>query len=268
MPKRETRQQTLSGPTDIGAAPVDVEATLDALTRRYKRANGPGMQVLTLVGGQAESLLDRLPKSVRERLDGATRDALELAMAAADRSRDAVGDGPGWMTPALTAALGAAGGFGGLATSLAELPVTTTVLLRAIQAEAAAQGFDPSAPSVRFDCVEVFAAAGPMSRDDGADLGFLSARLTLSGASLQKLIAAVAPRLAAVLGQKLAAQAVPVLGAAAGAATNYAFTSYYQDMAAVHFGLRRLAIEADRPHADLVDAFRDRLANPRLHEAS
>jgi len=43
------------------------------------------------------------------------------------------------------------------------------------------------------------------------------------------------------MGQKLAAQAVPVLGAVAGAATNYAYTSYYQDMAHVHFGLRRLA---------------------------
>ena len=47
-----------------------------------------------------------------------------------------------------------------------------------------------------------------------------------------------------VLGQKLAAQSVPVLGAVAGAATNYAYTSYYQEMAHVHFRLRRLAIEA------------------------
>ena len=32
-----------------------------------------------------------------------------------------------------------------------------------------------------------------------------------------------------------------MLGAAAGAATNYAYTSYYQQMAHVHFGLRKLA---------------------------
>ena len=63
-----------------------------------------------------------------------------------------------------------------------------------------------------------------------------------------------------VLSQKLAAQTVPVLGAVAGAATNYAYTSYYRDMAHVHFGLRRLAIEADRDHADLVAALRRRLA--------
>jgi uncharacterized protein (DUF697 family) len=93
--------------------------------------------------------------------------------------------------------------------------------------------------------VQVFAAAGPLAEDDGADIAFLSARVALSGAAMHSLVARVAPKLAVVLGQKLAAQTVPVLGAVAGAATNYAYTSYYQDMAQVHFGLRKLAIEAD-----------------------
>ena len=60
--------------------------------------------------------------------------------------------------------MGAAGGFGGLPTALAELPVTTAVLLRAIQGAAAAEGFDPASESVRFDCVEVFSAAGPLAQ--------------------------------------------------------------------------------------------------------
>ena len=72
------------------------------------------------------------------------------------------------MRPALATALGAAGGAGGLPGALAELPVTTTVLLRAIQDEARRQGFDPAAQNVQFDCVRVFAAAGPLARDDGA----------------------------------------------------------------------------------------------------
>ncbi|MEP1520561.1 MAG: EcsC family protein, partial [Ascidiaceihabitans sp.] len=66
-------------------------------------------------------------------------------------------------------------------------------------------------------------------------------------------------RLAVVLGQKLAAQAVPVLGAVAGAATNYAYTSYYTDIAHVHFGLRKLAIEADCTHEELVEKLRARM---------
>ena len=71
-------------------------------------------------------------------------------------------------------------------------------------------------------------------------MAFLSARVTLTGGAIHGLIARIAPRLATVLGQKLAAQAVPVIGALAGAATNYAFTSYYQEMARVYFGPARL----------------------------
>lgn len=47
-----------------------------------------------------------------------------------------------------------------------------------------------------------------------------------------------------------------MLGAVAGAATNYAYTSYYEDMAHVHFGLRKLAIDADVPHEELVERLR------------
>jgi uncharacterized protein (DUF697 family) len=76
---------------------------------------------------------------------------------------------------------------------------------------------------------------------------------------MQSLIAKVAPRLAVVMGQKLAAQAVPVLGAVAGAATNYAYTSYYEDMAHIHFGLRKLAIDADVPHDELVQRLKEKM---------
>jgi uncharacterized protein (DUF697 family) len=88
----------------------------------------------------------------------------------------------------------------------------------------------------------------------------------MTGAALQSLIAKVAPRLATVLGQKLAAQTVPVLGAVAGAATNYAFTSYYQEMAHVHFRLRKVAIEADVPHDELIEGLQERVGKPRIRE--
>ncbi len=65
-----------------------------------------------------------------------------------------------------------------------------------------------------------------------------------------------------VLGQKLAAQTVPVLGAVAGATTNCVYSGYYQEMARVHFGLRRLAVAADQPHEDLLEGLRDRLLDP------
>lgn len=231
--------------------PLDVEAELEKIAQRYRQAGGVGISVLNMIGGQAESLLDRLPASVREQLETATVRALDHAMTAAHKSRDHVPDQASWLNSAASAAMGAIGGAGGLPTALAELPVTTTLLLRVIEGVAVEHGFDPDLESVRFDCVQVFASAGPLADDDGSDLAFLTARLALSGKAVQAIIHKVAPKLAVVMGQKLAAQTVPVLGAVTGAATNFAYTSYYQDMAHVHFGLRRLAIEGDVPSEEL-----------------
>lgn len=240
-------------------APVDAEAELDRLAARYVAAGGPGLRLLTALGTSAEGLLDRLPPPLRGGLEAATERALGLSMRAAQGSRRAVPDQAAWVNTAVTTAMGAAGGFAGLPGALVELPATTTVLLRAIQGAAARRGFDPAAENVQFDCIRVFAAAGPLSADDGTDLSFLSLRLTVTGATVQRLIASVTPRLAAVLGQKLAAQAVPVLGAVAGAGTNYVYTRYYQQMADVHFGLRRLAVDADIPQPELVARLAARL---------
>lgn len=244
-----------------------IEARLKKLAERHRRAGNVGIQLLNMVGGQAETLLSRLPGPVRERLDDSTERALRLAMDGANRSRGVVSDSPGWLNRAVTTAMGAAGGMGGLPTALAELPVTTTVLLRAIQDVAVEHGFDPDEPGVQYDCIQVFAAAGPLDHDDGSDLAFLSTRVAVTGPTVQALIARVAPRLATVLGQKLAAQAVPVLGAAAGAATNYAYTSYYQQMAHVHFGLRRLAIDAGRDHDAMLEEFRSLVELPNVRRA-
>ena len=238
---------------------VDTQAELDALARRYQQAGGVGIDLLNALGMQAEGLLAQLPKGARDGLQSATETALAHAMTAAHTSRAVVPDQASWLNSAVSAAMGAAGGFGGLPTALAELPVTTTLLLRVIEGVAESHGFDVTSESVRFDCVQVFSAGGPLAQDDGADLAFLSARTALSGAAMQAIIARVAPRLSIVLGQKLAAQTVPVLGAVAGAATNYAYTSYYTDMAHVHFGLRKLAIDADHPHDELVAALRERM---------
>jgi len=241
-------------------APVDAEAELEALAARYRAAGGTGIRLLNALGGQAEGLLDRLPHQVRAGLSDATERALVLAMRAAQGSRVAVPAQSARNNMIWTTAMGAAGGMGGLPTALVELPATTTVLLRAIQDVADEHGFDPAAENVQFDCIRVFAAAGPLATDDGADLGFVSLRLTLTGGALYKMISAVAPRLATALGQKLAAQSVPVLGAVAGASVNYVYTRYYQQIAHVHFGLRRLAVDADIPHADLVARLTEKMA--------
>jgi len=243
--------------------PEAVETDIKALAARYRRANSGGVALINALGGSMESWLTRLPQPVRDGLDEATRAALAQSVKLAQASRtDRFQDPPDWVNSALGVALGAAGGFGGGATALAELPVTVTLLMRVIQGVAAEYGFDPAEENVQFDCVTVFAVAGPLESDDGSDSGLLAARIGLSGAALQRILQTVAPRLATAMGQKLAAQAVPVLGAAAGAAINYTYTTYYREMAHIHFSLRRMAVEADVPERVLIEALRREMVGP------
>lgn len=247
--------------------PVNAEQELVRLAARYRKAGGIGVKMLGAIGGQAETLLDKLPNGIRDGLSDATAYALTLAMKGAQKSRGAVKDQSAWVNTAVATAMGAAGGMGGLPSALVELPATTAVLLRAIQGVAAENGFDPDDEGVQFDCIRVFAAAGPLSKDDGGDLAFFTLRLTLTGGAVQKLIATVAPKLAIALGHKLAAQTVPVLGAVAGASANYVYTRYYQEIAQVHFGLRRLAIDADIPHEELVSRLGELVRKPPVKRA-
>ncbi|MGR3636201.1 MAG: EcsC family protein [Shimia sp.] len=244
---------------DYSAREIDVNSELDALAKRYQGASGLGIKVLGLLGLPVSGLISSLPKEVQNGLGSGTGLALTQAVKLADGSRGVFKDKPDWVNASLTAALGAAGGFGGVTSALAELPVTVTVLLRAIQAVSVQHGFDPSQDSVRFDCLQVLAANGPFTADEGADLSMLEQRAGLAMGGAGWIKAVIVPRLAPVLGQKLAAQAVPVIGAAMGAATNYAYTSYYQDIAHVHFGLRKLAIDADVPSDELVAGMLKRL---------
>ena len=243
---------------------AETDAELDRLIARYRNAGGIGFELLNALGGQAEDLLDRLPDPVREGLELATEKALFKAMKLAHGSRNVVDDRVGWLNTVVASALGAVGGVGGAPTALAEIPVTTTVLLRAIQGEAVKLGFDPASENVQFDCVQVFGAAGPLAKDDGANTGFFSARLALTSGTMQTVIAKVTPKLAVVLGQKLAAQAVPVLGAVAGAMVNYAYLGYYQEIAHVHFGLRKLSIDSGIEHDLLVAELKRRMEPARL----
>ena len=243
--------------------PADLNEELMELVRRHRNAAGVGMELLNALGSQASNLLDRIPEGVRGQLESTTKAALEVSFTAAALSRRGVPDGADWLNTALTTAMGAAGGFGGLPSALAEIPVTTTVLMRAIQGIAEDEGFDPKSEETRLRCLEVFAAAGPLQGDEKSESGFLTLRIAVSGPGLKAIIGQVTPIFAQVLGRKIAAQAVPVLGAVAGAATNYVYTSYYQDMARVQFGLQRIARERGLDHEALVRDFVSMLEDDR-----
>jgi len=115
--------------------------------------------------------------------------------------------------------------------------------LHAIRAVAAEAGFDADDPGIRAECLQVFAAGSPLGGDDGVNTSFIGARMAASNAAIQKVITLVVPRLGLAMGQKLMAQAVPVLGAVAGAALNAAYMNYYRETARIRFALLRLSQE-------------------------
>ncbi|NHB78423.1 EcsC family protein [Rhodobacter calidifons] len=223
--------RTLVAPTP------DLAAEVAELARRYKRANGPVMRLVNRLGGAFEAQLAALPEPVRDQIERVTAQALEASYGLAARAPDLGPRGP----MAAVIATGAAGGAGGLPTAVAELPVTVTLFLNAIRVEARAAGLDPDEPWVRAECLRVFSAGSPLKEDDGINTSFIGSRLALTGSAVRNLIATIAPRLAAALGQKLAAQAIPVIGAVAGATLNAAYLGYYREVARVRFALVRLA---------------------------
>ena len=160
---------------------------------------------------------------------------------------------------ALAAASGVVGGAFGLAGLMFELPVSTTLMLRSIADIARAEGEDLSKPESALACLEVFALGGRPTTAGTIESGYFAVRGLLAQSVseaarfvvqhhiideaapvLARLIAQIAGRFGFVVSQKMAAQAVPVVGAMSGAALNLAFTDHFQKLAHGHFTVRRL----------------------------
>ena len=163
---------------------------------------------------------------------------------------------------------GAVGGAFGLATVAVELPVSTTLMLRSIAEIAREEGEDLADPESALACVQVFALGGRGGGGEAtvADSGYFAVRAALaktmseaaryaahrslldSGApALVRFSAQIAARFGIVVSQKVAAQAVPLLGAVGGATVNAAFMNHFQSTARGHFVVRRLERRYGRP---------------------
>ena len=177
----------------------------------------------------------------------AAASALRAALAAATWR---IGQGrrhaPRWVRTASVAVTGAAGGAAGLPGTLAELPATTTLLLREIAHIAVEQGEDLGTEVGRAECLAVFALGGPEGEG-----GYYAARLALAevigGAAgfalsdaMPRVLATVAARFGVPVAWKVAGQAVPLAGAAAGVAINTLFLQHFRARARGHFTIRRL----------------------------
>ena len=184
---------------------------------------------------------------------------------------------------ALASASGAVGGAFGLPALALELPLSTTIMLRAIAAIAREEGEDLADPRTGLACLEVFALGGPPADEKGVETDYFAVRALLArglveiadiaigkgaireGAPLfLRFVTQIASRFGVVVSQKVAAQAVAVVGAVGGAAVNLAFIEHFQDVARGHFTVRRL----ERIYGpDRVRAEYDRLKSASLAAA-
>ncbi len=260
----------------VASLPAEALAELERAWLALERPSFAA-QLSSILGTPLEQILRLLPADWSNRLRGAAEAAVVRAYDLAAATLD--GGGPTGHRLA-AAASGALGGFFGLPALLLELPTTTILMMRAIADVARSKGEDPASPRTRLACVKVFALGGRTRADDYAELGYYELRLGLAwqftrvpaleaGAAPALpqpigLLRAIGARFGVVVTDKAAAQAVPVLGAIAGAAVNALFMDHFLSVADGHFTVRRL--ERTFGRATVEAAYRAigaRLGNPR-----
>ena len=235
---------------------------LAALRKAVQSLEHPGLaaRLTNMVGKPIEIMAHVLPASASQVIATATTKGLEVALKVALRTmqRHPLA-GSQLIHKALATVSGAVGGTFGLATLPIELPVSTIIMLRSIADIAQSAREDLSDPETALSCVQVFALGGRAGSADVSESGYFATRGMLAksvteaarfiaergilkegGPVLVRFITQVAARFGVVVTQKVAAQAVPVVGALGGAAVNYVFIEHFQEVARGHFTVRRL----------------------------
>lgn len=231
----------------------------------YQHLEHPSLaaRMSNLLAYPIEEGLSLLPKYWRRRLEHTAhvtvRRSLKIALASLDNA--SITPSRNWTHRLVAIGAGGAAGFFGPLTLFAELPFTTTLILRSIADIANSQGEDLSESEARLACVQVFALGGRTQEDEAADLGYYGMRITLGlyferdimeyAANVQgphipaaiEFVRAIAARFGVVISDKAAAQMVPIAGALSGAMLNLIFIRHYQDVARGHFIVRRLERE-------------------------
>jgi len=236
---------------------------LDDLQYAKMLLENPGLaaKITSALGTPIEKGFDLLPKGWHELVAKSTRKALDISIHSAILTLNTTQkrESANRFHKLMVAGIGAAGGFWGLPALTIELPISTTVMLRSIADIARSEGHDLEDPEVKMSCVEVFAFGGPQQDDDGANSGYFAVRTALAKAvhdaarhiaakgisegsapALVKLITQVAGRFGVQVTEKIAAQSIPLLGAAGGAVVNTLFIDHFQTMARGHFIVLRL----------------------------
>ena len=221
-------------------------------------------RVTDFAGQPIEKLIDFLPIQASGKIQDAVKTTLNKLLSLSVKTMDGNFDGPSSTIAhkIATGVSGAMGGAFGLPALAFELPVSTSIILRSIADIARSEGEDIASIETRLACLEVFALGGRSEADDGAETGYFAVRAALAKAVsdaakhiaekgvtqkgapvIARFIALLASRFGAVISEKVAAQAVPVVGAIGGATINLLFVGHFQDIARGHFIVRRLERE-------------------------
>lgn len=247
-----------------------------------------------VVGKPIDYLMGMLPKGTEAQIHSIVEKALHKA---ADAALWSLNNEPNREASTKTnkffaAVSGAVGGAFGFTALAIELPVSTTIMLRSVADIARSEGFDLDKVETKQACLEVFALGGPSEDDDAVDTAYYATRSftaeamqvlskelaeiaakqasanavknltpTQTGKWLAALIEKIAARFGVVITEKAAAQAVPVIGAFAGATLNIMFTDYYQDMARGHFIIKRLE---NKYGFELIKSEYTKISNPAM----
>jgi hypothetical protein len=236
---------------------------LDDLKYAKSLLENPGLaaRITNALGEPIEKGFDFLPKGWSEVVSSSTQKALMAAVNSAilTMNKNKRGNSANTFHKILVAGSGAAGGFWGLPALPVELPISTTIIMRSIADIARSENQEISDPQVKIACIEVFALGGPGKNDDAAETGYFAIRSVLAKAVTDatrhiakkelseksapviiKLIAQISSRFGIQVSEKIAAQAIPVVGAAGGAIINSLFIDHFQTMARGHFIVLRL----------------------------
>lgn len=225
-------------------------------------APGLAAKITNLLGAPIEKGFDLLPKGWSEVVSSSSRKALQVAVESAilTMNNKRLGErSANTLHKLMVVGSGAVGGFCGLPALPVELPVSTTIMMRSIADIARSEDHVLSDPFVKISCIEVFSLGGRSEDDDAVETGYFAIRSGLAKSvsdaaqylarnglieknspALIKLIAQIASRFGIQVSEKMAAQAIPVLGAAGGAIINTLFIDHFQSMARGHFIVLRL----------------------------
>jgi len=221
---------------------------------------GFAARIINLIGKPIEKGFELLPEKWSTVVNKAARVSLKKALTVVVTTLGtSEGRSSDIMHKILVSLSGAGGGAFGLPALALELPISTTIMLRSIADIARSEGEDLNDPHVKIECIQVFALGGSSKNDDASETGYFAVRTALartvsdaaqhiaskgltreSAPVLLRLISRVSSRFGVVVSEKVAVQAIPLIGAAGGALINSLFIDHFQDVARGHFIIRRL----------------------------